>query len=297
MSIKEKTAQFYHKALHYLGLDERNAIVKILIALNVAVFALELLLLLVSPLFLYPLFLVLFGSVPFLILHGLLWQVVTHMFLHADFMHLTGNMLGLWLFGERLANRWGPWLFLGFYLATGIAACLFWVALSPLLGSMMVLGIGASGAVFGVIAAAAIMDRKEGWHIALFAFMPEHKGIATWVAVVILFAMTISPGVNIWAHLGGIIFGAIGYFIADAIYARIHKIHPDVEAQNLLSTSGKGLSQQKELHKKLDVDSAKVDEVGSENEDSANDSNLSETHTPTPLKRSSTDEKNQVLKQ
>lgn len=53
------------------------------------------------------------------------WQVVTHMFMHADFIHLLFNMFALWMFGRVLEQVWGPQRFLIYYLATGLGAAFF----------------------------------------------------------------------------------------------------------------------------------------------------------------------------
>src|SRR5215210_3712058 len=52
------------------------------------------------------------------------WQIITHLFMHGDFMHLFGNMFALWMFGARLENVWGPKRFLTFYFLCGIGAAL-----------------------------------------------------------------------------------------------------------------------------------------------------------------------------
>jgi len=50
------------------------------------------------------------------------WQLVTYMFMHSDFMHILFNMFALWMFGNTLENVWGPKRFLNYYLVTGIGA-------------------------------------------------------------------------------------------------------------------------------------------------------------------------------
>ncbi len=52
------------------------------------------------------------------------WQFITHMFMHADFTHIFGNMLAVWMFGSVLENLWGSKRFLTFYIATGLGAAL-----------------------------------------------------------------------------------------------------------------------------------------------------------------------------
>src|SRR4028118_299696 len=56
------------------------------------------------------------------------WQIITHLFMHGDFMHLFGNMFALWMFGARLENLWGPKRFLTFYFLCGIGAALIQLA-------------------------------------------------------------------------------------------------------------------------------------------------------------------------
>ncbi len=56
------------------------------------------------------------------------WQLITHLFMHADASHLIFNMLGLWIFGSKLENFWGPKRFLIFYIVTGIIASIIQLA-------------------------------------------------------------------------------------------------------------------------------------------------------------------------
>lgn len=74
----------------------------------------------------------------------------TSTFMHADFTHLTGNMIFLWAFGRRVEDACGPWRFLVFYLFAGTVAALGYAILAP---RDMLPTIGASGAIFGVMGA------------------------------------------------------------------------------------------------------------------------------------------------
>lgn len=72
------------------------------------------------------------------------WQLVTHLFLHANFMHLFGNMFALWMFGTQLESLWGPKRFLTFYFLCGIGAGLIqlaflWYEYTPLLNQFLLL--------------------------------------------------------------------------------------------------------------------------------------------------------------
>jgi membrane associated rhomboid family serine protease len=76
--------------------------------------------------------------------------IVTHQFLHANFFHLLGNMIFLWVFGDDVEVAMGPVRFIAFYIGSGIAAALLFVASAPHSQEPLV---GASGAVAGVLAA------------------------------------------------------------------------------------------------------------------------------------------------
>ena len=75
----------------------------------------------------------------------------TYMFLHVDWLHLAGNMLFLWVFGDNIEDVLGWWRYILFYVACGVTAALFFVWLGPQTSEAPL--IGASGAVAGIIAA------------------------------------------------------------------------------------------------------------------------------------------------
>jgi membrane associated rhomboid family serine protease len=85
-----------------------------------------------------------------------LWQLITYMFMHGGPMHLLFNMIALWMFGMELENVWGSRKFLTYYLACGIGAGLSNLLIAPL---FTVTGptVGASGAIYGVLIAFAMM--------------------------------------------------------------------------------------------------------------------------------------------
>src|SRR5665213_2026009 len=108
------------------------------------------------------------GLVPVLVTRGLrLWQPLTYLFLHGGLMHLLFNMLFLWLFGVDLERSWGARRFYTYFLLTGVGAGVINVLVKTILdpqgiGSSTIPTIGASGAIYGVLLAAAIVfpDRK-----------------------------------------------------------------------------------------------------------------------------------------
>lgn len=145
-------------------------------------------------------------------LPGMLWPpltLITSMFLHANFMHVFGNMLFLFVFGDDIEEVLGHWRFLGFYLACGICGNLAFVLNDP--GSTTEL-IGASGAVAGVISA-YLLFRPCAKITCLLGIIPlrirAYWVIGTWAIWQVIEASSRSQdGVAYWAHVGGLIAGA-----------------------------------------------------------------------------------------
>lgn len=140
-----------------------------------------------------------------------LWQAVTSVFLHAGVAHFMGNMIFLWFFGSALANAWRPREFLTFFLACGIAASLCFFALNvwrAAPGSAGITGMGASGAVFGLMIAYAIIF-GERMVLAFFLIPMKAKhfvAICFAIEVLLLWAGT-RDGVGHVAHAGGAVCG------------------------------------------------------------------------------------------
>src|SRR6185436_19377620 len=118
-----------------------------LIAVNVAVYVFQLMLTDRGQ----DAFIIAFGLVP---AYFSFINVVTAMFVHGGFMHLAGNMLFLWIFGDNVEDRLGHGRFILFYLACGILAALGQIAMDP---TSAVPTIGASGAIAGVMGAYIVL--------------------------------------------------------------------------------------------------------------------------------------------
>ncbi|NOT70757.1 MAG: rhomboid family intramembrane serine protease [Hyphomicrobium sp.] len=138
----------------------------------------------------------------------------SYMFFHGDIMHLIGNMLFLWVFGDNVEDALGHARYLVFYLACGVAAGLMHAVMLP--DSQDAL-IGASGAVSGVIAAYLMLHPRVGVWVLALKFIPL-KISAAWVLglwIVFQVAMVVvpvsgDPGPTAWwAHIGGLIAGAM----------------------------------------------------------------------------------------
>jgi membrane associated rhomboid family serine protease len=144
---------------------------------------------------------------------------VTSMFMHGGFMHLAGNMLFLWIFGDNLEDELGHTKYLGFYLLCGVAAGLAQFAAGPTLRIPMV---GASGAIAGVMGGYLLLFPKAKIDILviliiIFKVFP----IPAWVMLGIWFAIQLfsslganadAGGVAYLAHAGGFIAGIVLIF-------------------------------------------------------------------------------------
>ena len=151
------------------------------------------------------------------------WMTVfTSMFLHGGFMHMAGNLLFLWVFGDNVENRLGRTRFIAFYLGAGVAAALAQVAVNT---DSQVPMIGASGAVAGVLGAYLVLYPRSRIHtLLLFGWFIFHRRIRAvyligfWAGYQIFLGLNslASPecgGVAYFAHLGGLAAGvALGGF-------------------------------------------------------------------------------------
>ncbi|HLF20597.1 MAG TPA: rhomboid family intramembrane serine protease [Bacteroidota bacterium] len=137
------------------------------------------------------------------------WQLVTYQFMHADFLHLLFNMFfGLWMFGMEVEHTWGTKKFSVFYLSCGVMAGLCQLFLAPILEPSLAPVVGASGAVFGVLVAFAMMFPDR--YIFLYFLIP----VKAKYLVMFLIAwgvMSIGGQTNVanLAHLGGAFAGYV----------------------------------------------------------------------------------------
>ncbi len=151
------------------------------------------------------------GLFPYNIVHSFfIWQFVTYMFLHGDFLHILLNMFILWMFGCEVERRLGFSEFLTYYFICGIGGGLFHVIINP---SSMTPVVGASGAIYGLLAAFAILFPNR--RIMMFPFFISLKAkywVMIFLGITVLFGL-FSRGGNVahFAHLGGMIIG-FAYF-------------------------------------------------------------------------------------
>ena len=145
----------------------------------------------------------------------------TSMFMHGSWMHLIGNMLYLWIFGDNIEDRLGHIGYLIFYLAGGIAAGLLQVAVNP---SSQIPMVGASGAIAAVLGAYLVMyPNSRVYTFIPIGFFARLRLVPAIVVLGLWFLLQLFNGIGsigvpdqggtaYFAHIGGFIFGLlIGY--------------------------------------------------------------------------------------
>jgi membrane associated rhomboid family serine protease len=146
------------------------------------------------------------------------------MFMHGGFMHLFGNMLYLWIFGDNVEQRFGSVPFLLFYLFSGLVATIVQVVIDPI---GLVPNLGASGAISGVMGAYLVLFPRNRVHAILFWFIvsvPAVFAIGMWIVMQVISgwgAITtpgeVAGGVAYGAHIGGFAAGIVLAFILRVI--------------------------------------------------------------------------------
>lgn len=147
-----------------------------------------------------------------------IWQLITYQFLHGGIWHLFFNLFALWMFGVELENLWGSRKFLSFYLLSGIGAGLFQLFIAPIFSDPAPT-IGASGAIFGVLAAFGFtFPDRPIFMFPIFIPIPAKFFVILYAGLAFLFGITGSAG-NIAhiAHLGGAISGILLLKFGDKI--------------------------------------------------------------------------------
>lgn len=183
--------------------------VRSLLIVNVAVFVLELFVLGAGSNEAWDTTLSWFALNPRAVfLQGRVWQLVTYMFMHSpdSVFHILFNMLILWMFGCEVERVWGAARFLRYYLITGVGAAIMNCAFV----FMQAQTIGASGAIFGLIVAYAVLFPTRT--ILFWGIFPmSARAFALLLGAIELVSLgALSPdGVARFAHLGGALTGYI----------------------------------------------------------------------------------------
>jgi membrane associated rhomboid family serine protease len=144
--------------------------------------------------------------------------LLSAMFMHGSWMHIIGNMLYLWIFGDQIEDEMGHVKFVVFYLICGLAASFAQIALDP--GSQIPT-LGASGAIAGVLGAYLVRHPSRPVHVLAFRFvttLPAWIVLGGWIALQIFSQVSVygagqSTGVAYMAHIGGFVAGVVLVFV------------------------------------------------------------------------------------
>ena len=153
----------------------------------------------------------------------------TSMFMHGSIVHLGGNMLFLWIFGDNIEDRLGHVRYVIFYLVCGLIASLAHVfttyAFATSEASLLVPSLGASGAISGVLGGYLLIHPSRRVTVILFRFLTD---VPAWVAIGIWFAFQLVSGLGILgggSQQGGVAYAAhIGGFIAGLVLIKFFDI-------------------------------------------------------------------------
>lgn len=141
--------------------------------------------------------------------------LLSSMFMHGGLMHLGGNMLYLWIFGDNLEHRFGAFRFLFFYLVSGLVGTFAHIALAP---DSVIPMLGASGAISGILGAYIVLfpwNKVNAIFFYRMVTLPAILVIGVWAGMQLLggwgtLARTgESGGVAYAAHIGGFVAGAV----------------------------------------------------------------------------------------
>jgi membrane associated rhomboid family serine protease len=169
-----------------------------------------------------------YGTIPYEITHGqdigppgpqpVYLTLLTSMFMHANWMHIGGNMLFLWIFGDNLEDVMGTLRYLAFYLICGFAASAAQILVSP---DSQMPGIGASGAIAGVLGGYLLLFPQERIRtIGRFGIyeVPAWMMLGIWILTQVL------AGAGQWGgkEVGGVAYAAhVGGFLAGLVLVKL----------------------------------------------------------------------------
>ena len=148
-------------------------------------------------------------------------SVFVAMFLHGGWLHIGGNMLFLWIFGNNVEDKIGPLFYILFYVVGGVAASAAQIATGP---DSVIPTLGASGAVAAVLGAYLVMFPRRRVLTAIFFFfitlieLPAIVVLGFWFVLQFFSGATqlaenVGGGVAYWAHIGGFVLGLVVAFL------------------------------------------------------------------------------------
>jgi len=188
----------------------------------------------------YKLIILWFGLRPLGVVPGLmLWQPFTYLFLHGGIFHLLFNMLVLWMFGTDIERAWGQRRFFFYYFLTGAGAGVInvatkWIFYQVNDPEMQIATIGASGAIYGVLVAAALVfPDRQIWLIPFPLTLPIRVYVAILAAIAFYFSIQGSgDNVSHISHLSGMLIGYL-YLRRGSYFYRVRNSYSDWQRRRL----------------------------------------------------------------
>jgi membrane associated rhomboid family serine protease len=205
----------------------------------------------------------LFGLVPNLVAHGWVWQLGTYMFLHAGLWHLLLNLLALFMFGGSVEAELGTRRFAALYAVSGVGAGLCAVAVGWG-GTVPV--VGASGAIFGILIAYAMLFPYRPVTLLVFFVVPltlQARWLVALFGGIEVFTLMQAGrgGLGQVAHLGGILFGYL-FMKAPAWTAQANERARARRAEAERRSARRIADDRKRMHEEVDVLLDKISREG-----------------------------------
>lgn len=142
--------------------------------------------------------------------HPIYLTILTAMFMHGSWLHILGNMLYLWIFGDQIEDLIGHFRFLIFYLVCGLAASAAHIASGP---ESILPSLGASGAIAGVLGAYLVRYSNNPVRVLMFrniVSLPASTVLGFWIVLQFIGqTQSTGSGVAYMAHIGGFIAGVL----------------------------------------------------------------------------------------
>jgi membrane associated rhomboid family serine protease len=209
-----------------------------------------------------------FGLTPVLVKKGFIWQLVTYMFLHGGLFHILFNMFALWMFGCDIERAWGAREFVKYYFITGVGAglCTFIFSFNSQIPT-----IGASGAVFGILVAFALMFPNRLIYV-YFLFPVKAKYLVIFFAAIEFLASFrhTSDGIGHFAHLGGMVIGYL-YIKSDFRIPSFFRLSTylirlrNLKHQRRMKAVNRQRDREQKLMERVDQILDKINQVGYDN--------------------------------
>jgi len=194
--------------------------------------------------------------------HFAVWQPVTYMLLHGGLFHLLLNMLILWMFGGVLESVWGTKRFMKFFFITGIGAGLFNCIFTPTMGIPI---IGASGAIYGLLAAYGILFPNSIIYVwGILPIRTKYLVIGIGVFTFISSLRPESSGIAHLVHLGGMLIGVL-YLRKELLMRWGARKVKSWQREQDLQREKKKIDTENHLQEEVDDLLDKINEVGIDN--------------------------------